>query len=395
MGYNSVCRMPGLLPVYFALRFFLDETGTKVAIILLQFLVGVFSVWALGRIARYIFNAVVSTCTIVLYSISTFVSVWDHYGYSDSFSVSFMIISIYLLLHFRQNGGKAMLLLSGLFYCWSVFFRPINIVILPVMLVHLIHGRLTLRSILKSSGLSLLFVVPLVVCLALWVSHTRRLTGRFILLQDSMSNCYPNAYPEHYQKMRDLSTAWGGDYQRNTVGGEMNWFLDKSVNYKKQNPFSDRIYTKDYNIDSLIRLREYYHASRSDTVSQAQKKYYTEYVASRSDHYKAGYIREHYFDYAVLNKLRILLKFCFPLRLDDIPLPKLSDMSLFQKMFKGFYMVLFHLVNLLGLLAGIIVLFSRDRKKILFYGFPFTFLLILGIYFGFIEMRYLAPVYPF
>jgi hypothetical protein len=120
-----------------------------------------------------------------------------------------------------------------------------------------------------------------------------------------------------------------------------------------------------------------------------------DYVSVKSDQYKSSYIRHHFFDYLVTNKLVILRKFLFPLRLDDIPLPKLSDMNLFQKLFKGFYMVLFHLVNLMGLLGGILVLWRRKRTEVLFYGFPFTFLVMLGLYFGFIEMRYLAPVYPF
>jgi 4-amino-4-deoxy-L-arabinose transferase-like glycosyltransferase len=396
-GYNSACRMPGLLPLYYPLRLLFSPDVTKILIILLQFFTSVISVRVLALIAKRIFNDAVYTFTLVVYALSTFVSIWDHYGYSDSFSISFLILSIYLALRYKDSNQMKFLLFSGIFFCWSLFFRPINIIVLPVLIFHLVHFRFNAKAIFHFIKASFIFVLPLLICLSAWAYHNYKLTSRFILLQDSMENCYQTAYPVYYQKLRDLSTAWGGDYQRTTKNGEMNWFLDKSVDYKKQNPFSERMYASNYTIDSLIKLRESYHAILSDTVSAEERSAYIRYVSERSDAYKAQYKKEHSFDFMFLNRARLAVKFCFPMRLDNLPFPKLSEMSLLQKLVKTFYLVLLHLVNLFGLLAGVLLLFRsrKNKEQLLFYGFPFVFLLVLGGLLGFIEMRYFAPIYPF
>jgi hypothetical protein len=394
-GYHSVCRMPGLLPIYSLARLFLSVGATKVMIVILQFICGVISVRALALVAGKVFNAKVYTLTLVIYTVSTFVSVWDNYGLSDSFSVSFMIFSTYFLFRFGETKNFRYAFLSGVFFTWCFFFRPVSLGIIPLFYIYIFISSGKFKAFFVFVKNVTVFTIPVVIFLGWWMYHNYKMTHRIIVLQDTMENCYSGAYPLHYQKLRDLSTSWGGDYQKNSVGGEMNWFLDPSIDYKKVNPFGKRIFTKDYNIDSLIKLREAYHLSRSVGLSDSARNYFIDYVSARSDFYKISYMREHYLSYLILNRLRICLKFCFPLRLDDLPLPKLSEMSFFQKVFKGFYLILFHFISLLGLFSGVVILFERNLNKMLFYCFPLMFLLILGGYFGFIEMRYFAPIYPF
>jgi hypothetical protein len=103
-GYNTFCRMPGLLPIYAPLYFLFGGIWGKTLVIVLQFLLSSLSVYFLARTAELIFNNNrIFYISFFLYAFSSFVSIWDHYGYSDSFSTSLLIFSFYLFVSYLHN----------------------------------------------------------------------------------------------------------------------------------------------------------------------------------------------------------------------------------------------------------------------------------------------------
>ncbi|MFN6040061.1 MAG: glycosyltransferase family 39 protein [Bacteroidota bacterium] len=392
-SYSSACRMPGLLPIYSFFRLFFSVDITRILVIFAQFLCGIISVRCLALIARQLFNSNIYSLVLIVYSLSSFVSIWDHYGLSDSFSVSFLIFSVYFLIKFIYSQVNLNLILSGLFIAWSVFFRPVVIIIMPLYLIVLYRGvsyKLLFQYVKQAVILcSILFLFLLV-----WVFYNYKRTQRFIPLQDTMENCF-SSYPLHFQKITDLVIGWGGDYQKWHSGGEMHWFLNKNIDVKKSNPFSSNIYTSVYNYDSIVKLRQAYFLSVSQGIDSKLKKYYIDYVTENATLYKSVYEKEHPLNFYIFNRLRLIVNFCFPLHLENLPFPKRTDMSFIQFCVKGFYFLLFLAISFFGVLSVFFVIKENNRKIILVYGIPIMFIFILAGYLGYIESRYFVPVYPF
>jgi hypothetical protein len=133
-GYGSICRMPGLVPIYYPIRLILPEEPTKAAIVVLQFLTSAVAVWALA-FAAFKFSGSNKLFRIVFFitAISTFISIWDHAAISDSFSISFLIFSIWGIAQFASTRSLKYALISGVFLTWSIFFRPAHILVFPAM----------------------------------------------------------------------------------------------------------------------------------------------------------------------------------------------------------------------------------------------------------------------
>jgi hypothetical protein len=390
-GYYSFCRMPGLLPIYGPLYFLFGEVWGKTLVIVLQFLTSALSVYVLARTAELVFNNKrIFYISFFLYAISSFVSIWDHYGYSDSFATSFMIFTFYFFVRYAQERNLKHLFLSGAFMTWSLFFRPINGLVYGCFAFILFILLIKDFKLLIRAGF--LFVLPCIVSIGIWASYNYHMHKRFILLQGSFSDCYVAALTNDHLAIRDLIIAWGGDFQEWSIGTEAEWFFSKKMNYKAKNFFTPSTYTSGYNLDSLINLKVAYDSIRSkvpppDSVKQAL----VNKIVRSAGAYKKSYQSEHAFRFYILNRVKFLQRFMFPTRLDNLPFPKVSDMKLYQKLTKAGYLVLLNLVSLLGLI-GIFVSFSRKNLYVII---PLSIVFIVACLLGFVEQRYLLPAYPF
>lgn len=386
-GYDTNCRMPGLLPIYYPIRLLFDIDTTKAIIIILQFLTGVVSVYVLAQTARLLFNSMrIFYITFFLYAISSFVSIWDHVGYADSFGTSFLIFAVYLLVKNRITPGNRLILLSGLFMIWSLFFRPVHGILIPVIGLIFLFDRTNLSGTIKKG---LLFVLPAVLFLGLWTYRNYSKYNKVIVLQGDMSACF-KGLTKDLLSIRDLIVAWGGDSQPWAKNSEGEWFFGKGK-LNNAAPSQDVIYASGYNLDSLKTLRQYYQLIHNDSTPDNVRRDYQELAVAASNRYIASYKKEHAFRYYFLNKLKLLKKFLFPKRLDDLPLPGFDKMNIFQKAVKIFYYLMLLAINLLGCIGCIIVL----RKKIWLPLIPIALLITLAPVMGLIEQRYLVPVYGY
>ena len=179
-GYTSICRMPGILPIYAPISYFSGPPAAKISMIVIQFLCSVISVVLLGWIASVLFrNKKAMGLTIILYGVSTFVSIWDHFLMSDSLSISFLIFSIYFLIRYLQQGKLLTLLWSGLFITWSVFLRQIDIVVILIAgLILIVYQWNKFGRIFKSA---IVFAMPFVFFIGTWTYYNYQKTSEKFL----------------------------------------------------------------------------------------------------------------------------------------------------------------------------------------------------------------------
>jgi hypothetical protein len=386
-GYDTYCRMPGLLPIYYPIRLFFDVSFTKQIIIILQFLASSVSVYVLAKTAKLIFNSHrIFLITFFLYAFSSFVSIWDHVGYADSFGTSFLIYSIYLLVLYKIKPDWKLVLFSGCFMIWSVFFRPVHGVIIPFAVFIFLLKRGDLVGFFK---MSFLFAVPIVLFLGIWTYSNYSKHKKVIVLQGDLSDCF-SGLTQDLLSIRDLIVAWGGDSQPWAKNSEGEWFFGTNKD-KQAEPSGKGIYTSAYNLDSLITLRNAYSIVHNDSTPQYIKDSIRPGIVSACERYIASYKKEHFFNYYFLNKLKLLKKFLIPNRLDDLPLPSSDKMNFIQKAVKGGYFLLLIFINVFGLIGSLTIL----KRKIYFPLVPFVLLFTLCIGMGLIEQRYLVPVYGF
>lgn len=385
-GYNSYCRMPGLLPIYVLLRLVFDKIWTKTIIIILQFIVSTLSVYVLARIAKMLFKTDRAfKITFFLYAFSSFVSIWDHFGYADSFGVSMMIFAIYFLLKSKTENKLFPLLMSGIFITWSIFFRPVHGVLIPLLiLIYLID----LKQILNSIKNIALFCLPFTICIGFWINHNYKLSNRLIVLQGPTTECFPGI-TEEMVAIRELITAWGGDIQPWANGSAAKWFFRPQTLKEGENLNEGNIMTLAYNQDSLVKLREMFHELNKPQESVAKKDSIRAKLISTALTYKSSYVKEHTFNYYFINRLRVLKNLLIRQRLDDMPFPSISKMTFFQKVIKGGYFILLQIINILGFIACLIALIKKNILALV----PLSFVFLFSFILSYIEQRYLAPVY--
>src|SRR5436190_18097032 len=223
LGYNTFCRMPGLLPIYGPLYWLFGAVWGKTVVIILQLCASAVSVYLLAKTAARIFQSskIFFVC-FFLYSFSSFVSIWDHYGLSDSFSTSFLIISFYFFVSYFENAKAYALILSGVFVAWSVFFRPINGIVLSCYIfIFFLNTKTGFYRFFKGS---IFLALPLIVLISAWTLHNYLSFRKIVPLQGTLSECSSGRLSEDHIAIRNLIITWGGDFQEWSLGGETEWF---------------------------------------------------------------------------------------------------------------------------------------------------------------------------
>jgi hypothetical protein len=307
---------------------------------------------------------------------------------TDSFSVSFFIISVYLLIKFFQLKKLLLVFASGLFLAWSVFLRPIMLVALLTTLIvttiYLFTIKMQFRVIVQ---VALLFILSFFCMDGLWACRNYRETNEFQPLA-KQAGCY-SSFTEQYYALIKIPIALGMDFTWNHSG---EWFY-KSTYSNIESPVKQGDFTSSFNSDSIISLRSSYFRSLVNMQDTAQKQL----VINKIELFLHEYKHEYTFKYYFINPVKLFLKFLFPTRLDNLPFPPLNKMNWFQKIVKAGYYLSLPLVNLLGLIYLVLLLFkpALNMDKILLACVPLSLLAALTFFLGYIEQRYFCAIYPF
>lgn len=383
-GYSSVCRMPAFVPIYSGVSALFNPFVAYQFVILLQFVLGILSVLWVARLAAHLAQNKKSYYIAgSVYAASLLIAVWDPMLLSDSLGNSFLIFSFYLAVRFKNERRLSLVLWASVFLTWSIFFRQIHILFIPV-LFFIVVGRSTFfKSILY-------FGVPIVFAFGSWTAYNYSKTNRFIPLVDSFSSCY-GYMPEELVVIRDLVIAWGEDCQPWVPNSASNYLIAKEG--CKESPLNNRHYTTAYGPEEMKKLKEDYHRFYYELQGSSKDSLGNEIVA-RAKKYKAVYAQEHPSDYYVVNRFRLMKQFLFPARIDNIPGPSFAQMNPIQKGVKAGSYALLLVVNVLAFLLVIPVVVKDWRGRWWLASGWMLFAVLAGVL-GFIEQRYLVPCYFF
>jgi len=388
-NYATLCRMPGFVPIYVPLRLVFNEGNAQVAIVFIQLIVDIISALLLAIVAARLFESKRAfIITVILYGINVFVAVRSNFLMSDSFTVSLLVISFYFLSSYCISSKTKHLLWSGLFFAWAFMFRVPVILSLPVFGFVLLWKY---RSFWPALQKSILFTIPLFVCLSAWTLRNWVYHNRFQILVPPVAECM-GAYTEENEAMRTLIITMGEDFQRWSPNSAADWFWQKQTNYKTEYPFKENDFTTEYNLDSLILLKESYtrfFASQNEDEQSAIGKT----IIERSNRYTEAYKKEHPFRYWIINRINFIRMFMYPKRLDDVPLPPLHKMNILHKAVKGGGYLHFMLINFFGVLAMIFFWWKRNLLLMAWSSAIIIPVLFLS-FIGFIEQRYSATAFP-
>lgn len=393
-GYGSTCRMPGLLPVYATLRLFFSPNISEILLVFIQFIASVIGVYLLAKTAYLLKKSqVLFVITFFVAAFSSFISIWDQALLSDSLSISFLIYSFYFALKYLDQNGKLNLLWSGIFLAWTIFVRPTHILVVPVLgLLILFKHWNGIKSIGEVFKASFILLLPLVISIFAWTYRNHQLLGRIVFLQDKNEVCF-GALSEHYVSLRNMVIGWGGDYKGWSKNTELSWFLDRneSTHYN----FDNRIYTTEYNSDSLKLLKEYFISTKNEQGDSSVRKLNETKVLEMALRYTDSYKKEHPFDYYFFNRLRLIRLFVFQGNIENLPLPALAEMNVFEKFVKVFYSILLIFVAGFFFISVVCSLISKTHTTTIVFLFPLLIIVLIGAFFGYAEQRYLAPAYPY
>lgn len=393
-GYAGACRMPGLLPMYALLRTVLSPAHAEVGMIVLQFLVGAVAIY-LAALGAYHFRSSKLLFLLVygLMVVNTYVSAWDHSLMSDSFSISFLVITFYLLSLYYRRGGYGRILLAGAMLCWAIFTRPSHLLFLPaaglVVLVYELQNRSGWRRLVLAG---MVLCLPIVTGISAWAIRNQVLYNKRIILQDDDEHCF-GTLAEYHISLRNLVISWGCDYQEWSVNTELAWFLDRAsdVHYD----FPPHVYTSQCNYDTLVALKSVFTSAWDQTLDPEVRREYQNQVITWSNELRENYRREKPMHYYLWNRLRLIRLFIFPSRLDNLPLPGQAEMNILEFAVKSFYHVMLLFLSGGMVIAACRALWVRDPVMWIFLTFPLVLVLIIGAILGYAEQRYLAPAYPF
>ena len=383
-GYSSICRMPAFVPIYSPVSAVFNPYIAFQFVILLQCVFGILSVIWVARIAAHLGqNKRAYYIAGIIYASSLLIAVWDSMLLSDSLGNSFLILAFYLAIRFKNELTWKLVFWSSLFLTWSIFFRQIHVLFIPVLYFLLLKRTHFFKS-------SILFGIPLFLAFGSWTAYNYSKTSRFIPLVDSFSSCY-GYMPEELIAIRDLVIAWGEDCQPWVPNSASNYLIAKDG--CTISPLVERHYTTAYGAQEVKRLKEDYHRFYYELEGISKDSLGNE-IISRARKYKSVYMHEHPSDYYVLNRFRLMKQFLFPARIDNIPGPAFAQMNVIQKGVKVGSYALLLLVNALALVLFIPVIL-KDLKNRWWLITGWLLFFVLGGVLGFIEQRYLVSCYFF
>jgi hypothetical protein len=326
----------------------------------------------------------------LIYSLSSFVSIWDHTLLSDSFATSFLIISFYLLTEFTLRNQMRYLLMAGFWLTWSIFIRQIGILFIPVFpIIWWAWRKDSFKSFVKHG---LLFITPFIVFISLWTYRNYEKEKVFVPLIKPIADCW-TSYTPQFMKITQLLITWGEDAQYWIAGSSAEWF-NKPVAQIQAYPFRTSLNTTKCNADSILQLQQLYVAFKNAEDTLLRKNLGDD-ILEKCDLMISTYKTERPADYYFTNRLKMMWDFLFPTRLDNTPGPAFSQMNIVQKGVKIGYYILLILVNIAGLLATIYALYRKHWHMLVVAIIPWILIITLAGIMGYIEQRYLVPAYPF
>ncbi len=407
--YTPDLRMPGYGILYFPFAYLFTKAAACNLLIILQYIVSALTVYPLALIALHLFKSDKAFyLTFYLYAISTYTSLFDDMLYSESFTVSFLILSVFFLLKSFQpetRHERVYLFLSGLFFTETFFLRPVFIPLIAVYVTVLVLHSVRLRS-KKNLMLRLLILVsPVLFFDGVWIARNYAIYHRVI---PTMKSIYSPEIENSYQgPLNTFVKSWGGSEVYWDPRADIRWFMPESALamphpiQSKAITLPDYICTSKFNLDSLQLLKRQlslYLATGTDSIKDSlRRKALLATVRAKCKRYTQSVKQEKPFLYYIAAPLILTKKFLIhsgTYNLFNVPAARLGTWLLAVKIFySGLYLFI------LAFGAAAVLILAKPSLQC----FPVALITSIVIYtvivhpilLGKCEARYFVPAYPF
>ena len=398
--YEPDYRMPGYGFVYILLHF-LPKFFSLNVIIFLQFILDAITTYLLAKTIQIIFNSKrLFYLTFFAYLISTYVSLYNNHLSPESFTCSAIILSLYFFTKvFYQRYSNINLFLSGIFFTWVIFMRPVYApIILAFVLILLIKYWKTKKTLITSV---FYFLVSFAVLDSAWTVRNYYKYNKILPLMTSVH--YKGIEESYFADLIIFLSSWGGDFIYWNPSAEIRWFGIYEKNYEKRLNLSKQkaempnyIYTSAFNKDSLLILKKYIALLSSDTCSNNSKVIYDSYLKTKFKEYTASVKNEKPFLFYVESRFILFKKFVIHSGTYNLFDKPFNDLNLFEKLVKLFYTSIYLFVLIVGFLYALFLLlrFSFDIKWLIGISAIYS-VTVFPIGLKMIEYRYLVPAYVF
>lgn len=396
-------RMPGFLPVYLPLRLLFNQQHSLEILTFFQIVLYVFSAYFFVKIISeyYRLSSIISLFFLLLLIFSDYVTVWGHDYHTESLSVSSLFISTSYLIKALKTNFKKYFLISGIFMTWLIFLRPYMIVFYVFFIIY-IFIEWKKKNHLKKFVLVFLFAIPFIFFDSIWTIRNYVNEKKIIPLQSSL---YARYFPTNgYLKYREFIASFGGDAVEWNPNKEGMWFRTDSQLIKSNskrpsdNIFPKFIFNKNFTIDSLKKMREYFWISRDTSNNINTRAKYDSIFATKASCFISELKRQHPFIYYIGSKFILTYKFVFQPFTYYLSLNSNSTKA--HLIVKIFIYLINAFVIVLGFVSTIIFSFLFLFKKLrytytLLLFIPIYVLVLFPFYLRFIEYRFLVMAYPF
>lgn len=402
-------RMPGLALPYIVYRQFLSPNDAVNAVFILQMILSVLALYAGGQIGFILTQSRVGYwIATILLSVFAYLSVFDFYFLTESFTLSCLLLASFSIIVFYQNlqlhkkskYNFYVLFAAGLFACWAVFLRPITFLFWVIIVFCFCIIWIQQKNIRRKIAMAVcIFAIPFGLIESMWVARNYMHTGDIVLIQNSR---YAGvAPPKSYQALLQLIKAWGEDevyWQPHAAMGFF-YYPGREISHLPElNKLPEHVYCSAYNSDSLTIVRNNLQSVFDTSFSLDERQKRDTETALTIDKYLASYKKERPAQYYFWAPLRLLKIVVLQPGTYYISNQSWDAEDGWGKAFKLFQVVVYVGVLLLCIVGVLLWRALKIRLPIFWLGILFftaIYLIAITWVWGFTEYRYIVLVLPF
>lgn len=393
-SYSPDFRMPGYGIPYFIFRSFTDKSNAANLLIIFQTLVDAIASLVLAFTAyRITRRKATFYLTILFYGAAITVSCYNNWILTESLTASSLIFGFGFIQLFASNKKNYWLFLSGLFFTWAYFLRPVNfpILILAAGTIFIVAKGTRIKS-------SIIFLLPAILINSIWTARNYHEKNKIFLLTETRYS--PLFYSESSLECLNFCKTFS-DFKITSC-----FFVKSGLKYFGQSvqtlklddiEIPDELYTKDFNLDSLLLIRQYFDEIAAPETSIEREKILDKIIAEKFRRYTESIEQNHPFLVQVKTPLILTRRFLLQSGAHNLFFLPFSFLSTSQKMAKSIFILIYWIV-FISFLLGLILCSGKilENKLILLsYAIAFYIIFIHSIFLRSIEFRYIIPAYPF
>lgn len=390
-GMCYAFRTPGFAFIFIPLRLFFSFNTTLLIILLLQVLLSAYTKYLLAKLGyKLVDKEIAFYLLIIALNISSYTVSLNNLFFTESFALSFLIISIYLFFRFLTVKDTKTLLFSGLFFMEVIFLRPFMAPFYVLFVLLIFYN--TQPFFRKSCFYILLFSIPLIITDGAWSIRNYVKTEKFIPLASTLGGAkFANKSAVEQWKLTQSfgkTCEWWDDYNN-----PIKWFMDSSHTKKPNELFPNYIFGARYNTDSIIEAKKLYLLSENHTIPKHDRLSYEIHSATIIRNIREDYKSTYPFKYYVLSRLKLLKEFInqpidHPLITAKYPL---NVINVFSEGFVDYFVFFWGSISLFWGLFH----FRRNINMYILISIPLFIFLLFPIILQSQESRELYLAFPF